>query len=49
MINFNTQLQDLEQLPISALARAARYGDGVFETIRMREGKLLLSGPVGGC
>ncbi|MDA0740896.1 MAG: aminotransferase class IV [Bacteroidetes bacterium] len=41
MINFNTQLQDLEQLPISALARAARYGDGVFETIRMREGKLL--------
>lgn len=41
MINFNTQLQDLEQLPISALARAARYGDSVFETIRMREGKLL--------
>lgn len=41
MINFNTRLQDLEQLPISALARAARYGDGVFETIRMREGKLL--------
>ncbi len=41
MINFNTQLQDLEQLPISALVRAARYGDGVFETIRMREGKLL--------
>ena len=41
MINYNTQLQDFEQLPSSALTRAARYGDGVFETIRMREGKLL--------
>ena len=41
MINFNTELQALEKLPITALERAARYGDGVFETIRMREGKLL--------
>lgn len=41
MINFNTELQEIEKLPITALARAARYGDGVFETIRMREGKLL--------
>ena len=41
MINFNTELQVLEKLPITALERAARYGDGVFETIRMREGKLL--------
>ena len=41
MINYNTQLQDFEQLPSAALTRAARYGDGVFETIRMREGKLL--------
>ena len=41
MINYNTQLQDFDQLPSAALTRAARYGDGVFETIRMREGKLL--------
>ena len=41
MINFNTELQEFEKLPITALTRAARYGDGVFETIRMREGKLL--------
>ena len=41
MINFNTELQEFEKLPSTTIARAARYGDGVFETIRMREGKLL--------
>ncbi len=41
-VNFNSEL--LSQLPpgLEAAQRAAYYGDGLFETIRMYEGRLLL-------
>lgn len=41
MINYNGDLIDFERLPVRVLERSAKYGDAVFETIRMREGKLL--------
>lgn len=41
MINFNGTITNKEQLGFEHISRAAMYGDAVFETIRVREGKLL--------
>jgi len=40
-INFNGNLFPQEQPVFKAASRAARFGDGIFETMRMREGKIL--------
>jgi len=41
MINYLGAIIDLHQLPIQDVKRATMYGDAVFETIRMRDNKLL--------
>lgn len=41
MINLNGTITDKASLGFEQVARAAMYGDAVFETIRVREGKLL--------
>lgn len=41
MINFNGTITNKEKLGFEYISRAAMYGDAVFETIRVREGKLL--------
>lgn len=41
MINYNGQLQAFDALPLDAVSRSLKYGDGVFETIRMRDNQLL--------
>lgn len=41
MINYNGQLQAFDTLPLDAISRSLKYGDGVFETIRMRDNQLL--------
>ncbi len=41
MINFNGTLIGLEELAASEFERSYKYGDAVFETMRMRDGKLL--------
>lgn len=41
MINYNGTITDFSSLDPKDISRAAKYGDAVFETIRMREGKLL--------
>ena len=41
MINYNGQLQAFDMLPLDAISRSLKYGDGVFETIRMRDNQLL--------
>ena len=39
MVNYNGSLVALNTIPISQVKRALSYGDGLFETMRMREGK----------
>jgi len=34
-------LQNLESVPAESMSRAARYGDGILETLRIRSGKIL--------
>lgn len=41
MVNFNGTVVERDELRFEDFARATMYGDAVFETIRMREGKLL--------
>ncbi len=41
MVNYNGSLVALNTIPISQVKRALYYGDGLFETMRMREGKVL--------
>jgi len=41
MINFNGTVIEQGELRFEEFSRSAKYGDAVFETIRMREGKLL--------
>ena len=41
MVNFNGAVVERDELRFEDFARATMYGDAVFETIRMREGKLL--------
>jgi branched-chain amino acid aminotransferase len=41
MVNYNGSLVALNTIPISQVKRALSYGDGLFETMRMREGKVL--------
>lgn len=41
MINYQGAIIDADQLPINEVKRAAMYGDALFETIRMRDNKLL--------
>lgn len=41
MINFNGSIIGLEELAASEFERSYKYGDAVFETMRMRDGKLL--------
>jgi len=41
MVNYNGSLVALNTIPISDIKRALSYGDGLFETMRMREGKVL--------
>lgn len=41
MINYNGHLQAFDALPLDAISRSLKYGDGVFETIRMRDNQLL--------
>lgn len=42
-INFNGKYFDSESPIISAQNRGLRYGDGVFETIKLKKGKLILA------
>ncbi len=42
-INFNGQLLPHDQPVFTAASRAARFGDGIFETMRMKNGNLLFS------
>ena len=41
MINYQGDIIDLNALPVQDVKRATMYGDAVFETIRMRDNKLL--------
>ena len=41
MINYNGHLQAFDALPLEAISRSLKYGDGVFESIRMRDNQLL--------
>lgn len=41
MINYQGDIIELKALPVQDLKRATMYGDAVFETIRMRDNKLL--------
>lgn len=41
MINYQGDIIELNALPIQDVKRATMYGDAVFETIRMRDNKLL--------
>lgn len=41
MINYQGAIIDRDQLPIESVQRATMYGDGLFETVRMRDNKLL--------
>ncbi len=41
MINYNGTLIAYNQLPVEDVKRATFYGDALFETIRMRDNKLL--------
>jgi branched-chain amino acid aminotransferase len=41
MVNYNGSLVALNTIPISQVKRALSYGDGLFETMRMRKGKVL--------
>jgi len=41
MVNYNGSLVALNAVPIGQLKRGLHYGDGLFETMRMREGKIL--------
>lgn len=41
MINYNGTITTFSELDSNDISRASKYGDAVFETIRMREGKLL--------
>ncbi|MGB1267810.1 MAG: aminotransferase class IV [Schleiferiaceae bacterium] len=41
MINYQGDIIELKALPVQDVKRATMYGDAVFETIRMRENKLL--------
>lgn len=41
MVNYNGSLVALNTVPIGQLKRGLHYGDGLFETMRMREGKIL--------
>ena len=40
MINYNGVIIEKSDLPSADIARAAMYGDAVFETLKMQEGKL---------
>ena len=41
MINYQGDIIELKALPVQDVKRATMYGDAVFETIRMRDNKLL--------
>ena len=41
MINYKGDIIELNALPVQDVKRATMYGDAVFETIRMRDNKLL--------
>ena len=41
MINYQGDIIELNALPVQDVKRATMYGDAVFETIRMRDNKLL--------
>ncbi len=41
MINYQGDIIELNALPVQEVKRATMYGDAVFETIRMRDNKLL--------
>lgn len=41
MINYQGEIIELNALPVQDVKRATMYGDAVFETIRMRDNKLL--------
>lgn len=41
MINYQGDIIELKALPVQEVKRATMYGDAVFETIRMRDNKLL--------
>ena len=41
MINYQGDIIELNALPVQDMKRATMYGDAVFETIRMRDNKLL--------
>lgn len=41
MVNYNGSLVALNAIPIGQLKRGLHYGDGLFETMRMRDGKIL--------
>tara|TARA_B100000900_G_scaffold414901_1_gene442983 strand:- start:4219 stop:5067 length:849 start_codon:yes stop_codon:yes gene_type:complete len=41
MINYQGAIIELNELPVQDVKRATMYGDAVFETIRMRDNKLL--------
>ena len=41
MINYQGNIIDTNDLPVGDVKRATMYGDAVFETIRMRDNKLL--------
>lgn len=41
MINYQGDIIELKELPVQDVKRATMYGDAVFETIRMRDNKLL--------
>ena len=41
MINYQGDIIELNELPVQDVKRAAMYGDALFETIRMRDNKLL--------
>ena len=41
MINYQGDIIELSELPVLDVKRATMYGDAVFETIRMRDNKLL--------
>ena len=42
-INFNGELLPEDQPVFTAASRAARFGDGLFETMRMNNGQVLFA------
>jgi branched-subunit amino acid aminotransferase/4-amino-4-deoxychorismate lyase len=41
-INYNGKLFDENEPIVAAQNRGLRYGDGIFETIKLKHGKLIL-------